>query len=94
TLPFDYQYANVLESKYNLGYETAKQQVVNLDEMLKKKEIKMLITFNSTTFNSPKFANLQDQLFFPFYMENLNDTLTKNYNKYQESGLYYYLPKS
>lgn len=93
TIPFDDQYPELLKIKYNLGYETAKQQVAHLDDMLKKKEIKMLITFNSSKFDSPKFAALQDGLFFPFYLEQLNEDMSKNYDRIEENGLYYYLPK-
>lgn len=94
TLPLNDANIELLQIKYELGYQTSNEQIKNLKNMLENKEIKMLITFNSSKLSSSKYAVLQNQLFFPFYLDSLNRTLTQNYEKFEESGVYYFKPRS
>lgn len=91
--PLDHSQFDVLKIKYDLGYETALEEMNVLHQMIDNKKIKMLIAYNSTTLNNHKYDDMQNQLFFPFYLDSLKESLAKNYEEFEEKGVYFYLPK-
>ena len=93
-LPLDLTQTELLLEKYNLGYLSAKNDVKKLKTMLNSNEIKLLITFNSTTNTSKKFDSFQELLFFPFNNDDFLHILATNYEKNEFEGFFYYLPKN
>lgn len=93
TIPLDDPYLDLLKIKYELGYDSAIKKISFLEQKLEEKEIKMLITYNSTELSNQKYSSLQNQLFFPYYTKSFNDILDRNYEEFQEKGVSYFLPK-
>lgn len=93
-LPLENPFNYVLKIQHGFGYESASNEVSILRKMVENKEIKMLITYNSTKKNDPKYNDFQENRFFPFYTKPFSDLLFQNYEKFEENGFYYYLPRS
>lgn len=91
--PLDDSYPELLKLKYSLGYQNAQKEVATLTKMIEDKKIKMLITYNSTTNNGIKYNTIQNDRFFPFNTVSLSNLLSEKYDKFEEDGFYYYVPK-
>lgn len=85
-LPLDNAFPDLLEFKHEYGYETAQIEIAKLKTMVENKEIKILINYGKSEY-------LNKILFFPYYLDSFNKTITENYNKFGENGFDYYLPK-
>jgi len=86
-LPLDNTFPDMLEFKYEYGYETANQEISKLRQMVENKEIKILINYMNED-------NLNKILFFPYYLDSFNDTIAENYDQFKKGEFTYYLPKT
>ena len=93
TMPLENSYIEMTKLKHEADYQSAKDELSILMDLIENKEIKMLISYNSTKRNDPKYNNFQEKRFFPFYTKPFSDLLFQNYEKFEENGFYYYLPK-
>lgn len=91
-LPLENPFPDLLKRKSEFGYNSAYSDIQEINSMLEKKEIKMLITFNSTQRNEQKFNNIQEMFFFPFNTNQTHELLNNNYQKFDDV-FNYYLPK-
>jgi len=83
--PHDDPYPYVIHEKIRFGLESGEKKLEDLKNMIKNKEIKMLIEFGSKEYNKENF--------YPFYLESFQEILEQNYDIFQEKDVYYYLPQ-
>jgi len=83
--PHDDPYPYVIHEKIRLGFESGEEKLEDLKNMIKNKEIKMLIEFGSKEYN--------EENFYPFYLKSFQEILEQNYDIFQEKDVYYYLPQ-
>ena len=92
--PMDNPFRDGIKLKQKYGYESATEEISILENMVKNKEIKILITFNSTSRNDSKYNALQENEFFPFYLKSFSELLNQKYERFEEDGFNYFLPRS
>lgn len=93
-LPMDNPFRDGIILKQKYGYDSATEEISILENMIKNKEIKILITFNSTSRNESKYNIIQEKEFFPFYMKSFSELLNQKYERFEEDGFNYFLPRS